>query len=206
MISPFTQTDIAGVRQYFKEHLAIGDYYSQKNTAIGQWFGEGAARLNLAGNVEETAFMALCEGNDPNTGKRLTARRNSVRQEDGKLVANKRVLFDWTISPPKSVSLAALLQDSRIIAAHDRAVSATLRELETFAETRVRRDGTADGGRPTGNLVAACFRHDTSRELDPQLAHPLRHLQCDLRPGGSPLEGPANPWHVQGPAVCERRL
>ena len=173
MISPFTQTDVAGVRQYFKEHLAVGDYYSQKNTATGQWFGEGAARLNLTGKVEETAFMDLCAGNDPNTGKRLTARRNSVRHEDGKRVANKRVLFDWTISPPKSVSLAALLQDSRIIAAHDRAVSATLRELESFAETRVRRDGAADGSRPTGNLVAACFRHDTSRELDPQL-----HTHC----------------------------
>jgi conjugative relaxase-like TrwC/TraI family protein len=173
MISPFTQTDVAGVRQYFKEHLAVGDYYSQKNTATGQWFGEGAARLNLTGKVEETTFMALCGGNDPNTGKRLTARRNSVRHEDGKRVANKRVLFDWTISPPKSVSLAALLQDSRIIAAHDRAVNATLRELESFAETRVRRDGNADGSRPTGNLVAACFRHDTSRELDPQL-----HTHC----------------------------
>ena len=173
MISPFTQTDVGGVRQYFKEHLAVGDYYSQNNTAIGQWFGEGATRLNLTGNVEERAFMALCDSNDPNTGKRLTARRNSVRQEDGKMVANKRVLFDWTISPPKSVSLAALLQDSRIIAAHDRAVNATLRELETFAETRVRRDGNADGARPTGNLVAACFRHDTSRELDPQL-----HTHC----------------------------
>jgi conjugative relaxase-like TrwC/TraI family protein len=89
------------------------------------------------------------------------------------MVANKRVLYDWTISPPKSVSLVALFQDSRIIAAHNRAVKATLRELETFAETRVRRDGNADGVRPTGNLVAACFRHETSRELDPQL-----HTHC----------------------------
>src|SRR5580658_7553014 len=147
MISPFTQTDVGGVRQYFKEHLAVGDYYSENRTAIGQWFGEGASSLNLTGNVEERAFMSLCDGNDPNTGKRLTARRNSVRREEGKTVANKRVLFDWTISPPKSVSLAALLHDSRIIAAHDRAVSATLRELESFAETRVRRDGNADGTR-----------------------------------------------------------
>jgi hypothetical protein len=42
------------------------------------------------------------------------------------MVANKRVFYDWTISPLKSVSLAAPLQDSRIIAAHDRAVKATL--------------------------------------------------------------------------------
>jgi len=68
-----------------------------------------------------------------------------------------------------------LLQDSRIIAAHDRAVNATLRELESLAETRVRRDGTAAGVRSAGKLVAACFRHDTSRELDPQ-GYVLQHI------------------------------
>jgi conjugative relaxase-like TrwC/TraI family protein len=173
MISPHTQTDLANAKEYYKSHLAVGNYYAERNTAAGQWFGEGAARLNLTGNVGESAFTALCQGNDPNTGKRLTARRNSVRQEGGKMVANKRVLYDWTISPPKSVSVAALLHDQRIIAAHNRAVEATLRELEAFAETRVRRDGTADGSRRSANLVAACFRHETSRELDPQL-----HTHC----------------------------
>ena len=173
MISPHTQTDLANAKVYYKSHLAVGNYYAEKDIATGQWFGDGASRLNLTGTVQESAFTALCEGNDPNTGKRLTARRNSVRQVDGKWVANKRVLYDWVISPPKSVSVAALLQDSRIIAAHNRAVQATLQELETFAETRVRRDGNAGGVRPTGNLVAACFRHETSRELDPQL-----HTHC----------------------------
>lgn len=173
MISAVMQTDVSAVYGYFKEHLAVGDYYTDKKAAIGQWFGEGSARLGLEGNVKESDFFALCDGNDPRTGKRLTARRNSVRQEDGKMVANKRLLYDWTISPPKSVSLAALLHDPRIIGAHNRAINATLRELETFAETRVRRDGNADENRRTGNLVAACFRHDTSRELDPHL-----HTHC----------------------------
>jgi conjugative relaxase-like TrwC/TraI family protein len=173
MISPHTQTDLANAKMYYKSHLAIGNYYAEKNIATGQWLGEGAARLGLTGIVQESAFAALCEGNDPNTGNRLTARRNSVRQKDGKWVANKRVLYDWTISPPKSVSLVALLQDSRIIAAHNRAVQATLQELEAFAETRVRLNGAKNEVRPTSNLVVACFRHETSRELDPQL-----HTHC----------------------------
>ncbi len=180
MISPYTQTDLANAKEYYKSHLAVGNYYAERNIAAGQWFGEGAARLNLTGNVEQPAFVALCEGNDPNTGNRLTVRRNSVRHSGREIGRQQANLYDWTISPPKSVSLVALFQDSRIIAAHNRAVKATLRELETFAETRVRRDGNADGVRPTGNLVAACFRHETSRELDPQLAHPLRRLQRDL--------------------------
>jgi conjugative relaxase-like TrwC/TraI family protein len=173
MISPFTQTDFSAARDYFKAHLSVGDYYSQKQAGIGQWFGQGAARLNLGKNVSEKAFSALCEGNDPNTGEWLTVRRNTVRKEGGKLVANRRAFQDWTISPPKSVSLVALLHDPRIIEAHDRCVRAVLRELETFAEVRIRKDGNTDGIRPTGNLVAACFRHDTSRELDPQL-----HTHC----------------------------
>ncbi len=173
MISPFTHADLSAVRHYFKEHLAVGDYYSQNKAAPGEWFGKGARRLNLPENVQEAAFQALCEGKHPDTGKRLTQRHNTVRKNGGKLVANRRIFQDWTISPPKSVSVAALLGDSRIIAAHDRAVRAALTELETFAETRVRRGGSQDGVRGTGNLVVALFRHDTSRELDPQL-----HTHC----------------------------
>ena len=173
MISPFTQTALSAARQYFKAHLAVGDYYSQKQAEVGRWFGQGAARLNLAGNVTEEAFAALCEGNDPGTGNRLGVRRNSIRQENGKWVPNRRIFQDWTMSPPKSVSLVALLHDPRIIAAHNRAVQTTLQELETFAETRVRRNGAKDEVRSTGNLVVACFRHETSRELDPQL-----HTHC----------------------------
>jgi conjugative relaxase-like TrwC/TraI family protein len=169
MISPKPQLSLKNAREYFRTHLSAGDYYSQKNAVPGEWFGQGAARLNLTQTVSESAFLALCEGNDPGTGKRLTARRNSIRREDGKWVANKRIFYDWTISPPKSVSIIGLLVDERVIKLHSHAVQAALRELETFAETRVRKGRTQDGARPTGNLVAACFRHDTSRELDPHL-------------------------------------
>ena len=43
-----------------------------------------------------------------------------------------------------------------------------LRELETYAATRIRQGG-ANADRATGNLVMAVYHHDTSRELDPQL-------------------------------------
>ena len=185
MISPHTQTDIANAKAYYKSHLAIGNYYAEKDIAIGQWFGQGTARLNLTGSISKTAFGALCDGNDPNTGKRLTARRNTIRTVDGKWVANRRIFQDWVFSPPKSVSMVALVQDSRIIAAHNRAVQATMQELETFAETRVRMNGAKDEVRPTGNLVAACFRHETSRELDP-----LMHTHCVIfNATFDPIEG-----------------
>jgi len=53
----------------------------------------------------------------------LTLRKNSFRRkEDGKTVANRRVFYDFTISPPKSVSVVALYQDDRILELHNRAV------------------------------------------------------------------------------------
>jgi len=92
MISPKTQLNLQHAKKYFREHLAVGDYcavrtadyYAEKNRLTGEWFGEGAARLNLRGIVSESVFLALCDGNDPGTGKRLTLRRNSVRRSDGK--------------------------------------------------------------------------------------------------------------------------
>ena len=47
-----------------------------------------------------------------------------------------------------------------------------MRELETFAATRVRAGG-GHGDRSTGNFAAALFTHDTSRALDPHL-----HTHC----------------------------
>jgi conjugative relaxase-like TrwC/TraI family protein len=95
-----------------------------------------------------------------------------VRSENGKLTANRRIFHDFTISPPKSVSIVALCEDQRVVELHDRAVRHAMAELEKFAETRVRKSGQ-QSSRPTGNIVAACFRHETSRELDPHL-----HTHC----------------------------
>jgi len=92
--------------------------------------------------------------------------------EGDKVVANRRVFYDFTISPPKSVSVVALRQDDRIIELHNQAVRLAMTELEKFAETRVRKSDQ-NGERVTGNIVTACFRHDTSRELDPHL-----HTHC----------------------------
>ena len=134
--------------------------------------GIAAERLGLKGVVSEKDFLALCEGRNPQTGSRLTQRLNTVRSEQGKLTANRRIFHDFTISPPKSVSIVALIGDERVLELHHRAVRQAMTELEGLAATRVRKSGQ-QGSRVTGNVVAACFRHDTSRELDPHL-----HTHC----------------------------
>jgi len=174
MLTPKAQLNLDNAKGYFREHLAVGDYYMDGHVVAGEWRGVGAAMLGLEGKVSEKAFVELCDGLNPKTGQRLTARRNTTRREEGRNVSNRRVFYDFTISPPKSVSVVALYQDARIIEIHDHAVRAMVDELETFAETRVRKGG-ANGERVTGGVVAALFRHDTSRELDPHL-----HTHCVL--------------------------
>ncbi|MFT4175358.1 MAG: MobF family relaxase [Luteolibacter sp.] len=170
--------NLRNAKEYFQEHLAVGDYYSQSRSVAGEWLGKGAGALGLSGKVKADDFVSLCDNLNPRTGQKLTVRRKTTRikrHEDGTTseVANRRVFFDWAISPPKSVSIVALVGgDERTLRAHDEAVRLAVRELETFARTRVRRGG-ASGDRETGNLAMAVFRHETSRALDPHL-----HSHC----------------------------
>lgn len=172
MLTPKPQMNLHCAKEYFREHLRVGDYYAEGQKVSGEWFGEAAEKLGLTGEVTEKEFLALCEGLNPQTGEWLTARQNSVRVDEGKVAANRRVFYDFTFSPPKSVSIVGLYQDVRIVELHDRAVRMAMGELEKFAETRVRKDGQ-NSDRVTGNLVGASFQHDTSRDLDPHL-----HTHC----------------------------
>ncbi|QYY35479.1 MobF family relaxase [Ruficoccus sp. ZRK36] len=172
MLSPKPQYNLRNAKEYFREHLQVGDYYAQENEVQGEWFGQGAEKLGLQGTVKEREFVALCEGNNPANNERLTARKNTTRTKDGKEVANRRIFYDFTISPPKSVSIAGLYQDVRIVNIHDKAVQKAMQEMEKFAMTRVRKNGRSDD-RTTGNVIGAAFRHDTSRALDPHL-----HTHC----------------------------
>ncbi|RRJ97304.1 conjugative relaxase [Opitutaceae bacterium TAV4] len=174
MLTSKPQLNLKNAKGYFREHLGVGDYYMQGHVVVGEWRGVAAQMLGLNGKVTEDQFLKMCDGLHPETGQKLTMRKNTTRREAGRNVSNRRVFYDFTISPPKSVSVVALMQDARIVAAHDRAARKMVDEMEKFAETRVRRGG-ANGERVTGAVAAALFRHDTSRELDPHL-----HTHCVL--------------------------
>jgi len=161
MFTAVAHKNLADAEKYFDEHLAQNDYYAAGEIRPGQWIGVGAERLGLKETVTRDQFHALCENQNPNDGERLTQRS----QKEGQ----RRVFYDFTCSAPKSVSvLAVTLDDQRLIEAHEAAARLAFRELETFAAARVRKQG-ARKDRPTGNLVAAAFVHDSSRALDPQL-------------------------------------
>jgi conjugative relaxase-like TrwC/TraI family protein len=173
VVTAKTQYNLKNAREYFEEHLCVGDYYNEGQRIAGEWIGLGAERLGLAGKVRAEDFLRLCENQHPATDETLTQRLNTTRTNGDESAANRRIFYDFTFSPPKSVSLAGFLgDDKRIFEAHARAVQAALREFEAFAATRVRIGGMRDE-RLTGNFVAAKFTHDTSRALDPHL-----HTHC----------------------------
>jgi conjugative relaxase-like TrwC/TraI family protein len=174
VVTAKTQYNLKNAEEYFEEHLCVGDYYDEGQRVTGHWFGLGAERLGLTSKVGAEAFLHLCENRHPASGETLTQRLNTTRKDEASnTTANRRIFYDFTFSPPKSVSVAALVgADDRILEAHAQAVRSAMREFEAFATTRVRM-GKANCDRTTGNFVAATFTHDTSRALDPHL-----HTHC----------------------------
>jgi conjugative relaxase-like TrwC/TraI family protein len=161
MFTAVAQKNLGDAENYFDEHLSQNDYYAAGEIRPGQWIGTGAERLGLKDEVTREQFHALCENRNPETGERLTQRQLKEGQ--------RRVFYDFTCSAPKSVSvLAVTLADERLVTAHEEATRIAFRELETFAATRVRKQGNQKD-RITGNLAAAAFTHTSSRALDPQL-------------------------------------
>ena len=128
------------------------------------WAGRGAEELGLNGPVDPAVFRAVLEGKVPDGSGTELGRRG----KDGEILHCPG--RDLTFSAPKSVSLAALVGgDRRIVEAHDRAVAATLAWVEkNAAETRMKDPETGKMAR-VGNqkIVAATFRHDTSRRREP---------------------------------------
>ena len=144
-------------------------YYAKddpEHREASAWAGRGAEELGLEGPVDPDTFRAVLEGKVPDGSGRQLGKRG----KDGEI--HHRPGRDLTFSAPKSVSIAALVGgDDRIVEAHDRAVAATLAWVErNGAETRMKDPDTGAMIRAGDQkIVAGLFRHDTSRNLDPQL-------------------------------------
>ncbi|WP_017173650.1 MobF family relaxase, partial [Xanthomonas phaseoli] len=154
-------TPIRGNNQYAAAHYfsAADDYYAKEHP--GEWQGQGAQALGLTGPVEQAQLSRLLDGQLPN-GERI---QTTFDPTDNK----KRMGLDLTFSAPKSVSMQALVAgDKDVTAAHDRAVTRALEQVERLAEARKKVKGKSYRER-TGNMVIGKFRHEMSRAKDPQL-------------------------------------
>jgi conjugative relaxase-like TrwC/TraI family protein len=125
--------------------------------------GKGTAPTPEQGpTVDRDAFRRALAGELPD-GTRL----GTIR--DGELV--HRPGWDLTFSAPKSVSIMATIgDDRRLVDAHAEAVRITLAEIEReHATTRLRGPDGKVMEVQTGALAIATFRHETNRNLEPQL-------------------------------------
>ena len=153
-----------GVSYYERDGYYARDDPAHRNASA--WNGKGAESLGLAGPVDADRFKEILEGQIPDGSGRRLGRKG----KDGSL--HHRPGRDVTLSAPKSVSLAALIGgDKRIVDAHDKAVERTLAWVEKHVvQTRLSDPKTGRTVRAGGQkMVAATFRHETSRNLDPQL-------------------------------------
>lgn len=145
------------------------DYYSRDGTAA-QWQGKAAEALGLTGSIQQDEFLRALRGA---FGSDVALSR-SVR-----LDAKARAALDITFSPPKSVSIQALVgKDPSVVSAHDAAVTKALAFIE---QELVRARHTAKGvtsTERTGNAAIAKFRHETARPTDGAYSDPQLHTHA----------------------------
>ncbi len=151
------------------------NYWSQRGVIAGEWQGQLAARLGLAGAVSAEDFGKLSQGQHPETGEQLVRQRASYeyQDDDGKTVRTMehRAGWDATFSAPKSVSLTALVGgDDRVREAHRESVTTALEQLEYYTQARI---GGNHPPETTGKFIAAKFEHDTARPVDGYVAPQL---------------------------------
>lgn len=127
--------------------------YLDAHETQSYWIGKGAERLNLQGHVNKKDFRRLAHNVHPHSLERLTPATKD----------NRRIVQDFTASPPKSLSILWLLsRDERIMGAMQHAMNDTLHGMEKLARTRVRTNGQ-NHNRPTEEITACVFADYCSR-------------------------------------------
>lgn len=154
----------AEVAHYYADQK--DDYYNRDGTAA-QWQGKGAEALGLTGAATREEFLRALRG-DFGPGVKLS---RSVR-----LDSKARAALDITFSPPKSVSIQALVgKDASVLEAHDKAVAKALEFLERELLRARHTEHGVTTSELTGNAVFAKFRHETARPTQGEYADPAAH-------------------------------
>ncbi len=163
---------------------SLDAYYTGAGEAEGVWFGGGAGRLGLDGQVLPGDLRAVLAGCRPGAGG-LTPNGEPLRSHPRRVPG-----FDLTFKVPKSASvLYAVSDDPRVQGAIVEAGEVAVREALGWLERAAiqvqrgshnqawlaRQSDPSAGPRRLGThgVVAAGFRHRTSRAGDP-----LLHWHC----------------------------
>ncbi len=169
-------------QKYFEDEFGEAqEMYLRKGVrgVSGKVVGELGRKFGLSGNLTSEQYQRICRGQHPQTGEQLVRpnKQTPYLNKKGEQVkaSEHRPGWDLTISAPKSVSLLALYgKNTEVLAAHRKAVSRALEEVEWFIQAKM---GNTRAPIATGNMLAVLFEHDTARPVDGFVA-PQLHTHC----------------------------
>ena len=172
MISKNEISSVGGAAGYFdksfnQDGLTQADNYYVGEKANAIWQGAGSEILGIEGQaVKKEDFVNYLEGKLPNpsTGEIQDLAKNSKGE-------NRQFGVDFTVAPPKSVSIVALVgQDERVVEAHLDANKRALAWLENNASVvRIFDENKERVAKQVGNLLYATVAHETNRNNEPHL-------------------------------------
>jgi len=162
-------------------NLAAEDYYQGGQEPPGHWYGAGAARLGLSGQVQAGELSKLFQGFDPVTGSKLLPNAGQDKHKSA---------WDFTFSAPKSVSAVWAVADENTKNAISEATRrASEKAMSYFVETAAfTRHGHGGHHRESAKdqVIVASFEHSSSRNGEPQLHR--HNLLMNCTPGGRALD------------------
>jgi conjugative relaxase-like TrwC/TraI family protein len=153
-------------KAFKQDGVSHADNYYAGEQASALWEGKGAEVLGLKGQaVKREDFVAFLEGRlkNPATGEIQDLSKNTR--------GDRRLGYDFTVSPPKSVSIVGLVgNDKQVVDAHLAANERAMAWLEKNASVIRVKDGN-DGlsAKQAGNLLYATVLHETNRNNEPQI-------------------------------------
>lgn len=170
MISKQGISSGSGAAGYFEaafseEKSQKADNYYVSEQAPAVWKGRGSEILGIKDQqVKREDFVNLLNGKIENK------RTGELQDLAAKSTKERRAGVDFTVSPPKSVSIVGLAgNDQRVVVAHEKANEIAMSWLEKHAST-IRISGPEGKEKvQTGNLIYATVRHETNRSNEPQL-------------------------------------
>lgn len=137
--------------------------YVTGDRSMSRWVGTCSGMLALKGDVDGDTLAKLAQGYDA-LGRELVQGAGTKKHYNG---------IDITLSPPKSVSVAFLLETeerrAKILDCHERAVDAVVRFIEEQKIVQVNRGSGGIIKLESDGITAASFTHLASRSLDPQI-------------------------------------
>ena len=191
MLSLSKLTSSSGASTYFE----IDDYYTKEEAQVElerttSFQGELAKELQLPNFVDKQIFKDLLDGKVNGKGGNLIQELKQASSKTGESIRSAGT--DMTFSAPKSLSiLAEVFGKEDLSKIHDNAVSKTLAYIEQNLITTQIREGSSSNENSkitleqTTKALFATFKHNTSRNLDPQLHTHAIAINITKRPNQS---------------------